>query len=117
MVLLLFISFGKSVSECPAHGARFFGGLRPRRFARRGYAAAEDASREAGLFKAVHPALHGGLRIFRRFFRIFHRGGEEIDFAEGIVRREERVQPVEEGLQLAGNAVVIDRRGEDDRRR
>lgn len=54
------------------------------------------------------------MRPFQRFRRIVGGGGEEIDVAEVVFRGEEGIHPVEEGLQLAGDAVVVNGGGEYD---
>lgn len=79
-----------------------------------GASAGKDGPRQTRLFKAVRPAPDGFLRTFRRFRRILGGGSKEIDFPEPVFRGKERIHPVKERFQLAGNAVVINRGSKDD---
>lgn len=94
-------------SEAAAHGKGLREGGMVLGRAGGGAAAGEGGPRQTRLFKAVHPALDGFLRPFQCFRRIVGGGGEEIDVAEVVFRGKEGIHPVEEGLQLAGDAVVV----------
>ena len=51
---------------------------------------------------------------FSRVWCVVGRDGDEIDVAEAVGLAVERIGPIEEGLQLAADVIIVDRRSKDD---
>lgn len=73
------------------------------------HAAGVEASGIMGLVKAADPAIEGRYGPFRRVRCVVGRDGDEIDVAEAVGLAVERIGPIEEGLQLAADIVIVDR--------
>ena len=82
--------------------------------ARLRHAAGEHRSGEAALFIARDPALKPVDGALVRVRLVLGRRGEQVNVAKRVVRREEGVRAVEQGLELAAHFVVVNGRGEGD---
>lgn len=79
-----------------------------------GDTAGEDLSRQAGMLEAGYPTVEAVLCAFGRHLLVFGCRGEQVDVAEVVVRRVERVGTVKERLHLPAHLVIVDGRCEDD---
>ena len=85
------------------------------RFIGSGHTAAEQGTCQFSLFKTIHPALQSAEGFFRNIFLIFRRHRKHIYFAESVVRRKERIQPVKQRFHLSAHLIIIDGRHENQR--
>ena len=73
------------------------------------HAAGVEASGIMGLVEAADPAIEGRYGPFRRVRRVVGRDGDEVDVAEMVGLTVERIGPIEKGLQLPSDIVIVDR--------
>ena len=78
------------------------------------HAAGVESSGIMGFVETANPAIEGRYGPLGRVRRVIGRYGDEIDVAEAVGLAVERIGPVEEGLQLAADVIIVDRRGKDD---
>ncbi len=76
-------------------------------------AAHEDSTSDLCTLKARHPTLEASDCTLRHRFLVLSCGREENYLAERVVSRKERIEPVEQSLELPRHLVIIDRSGKD----
>ena len=82
--------------------------------ARLRHAAGEHCPGEAALFVACDPALEPVDGTLVRVRLVLGRRGEQVNVPERVVRREEGVGAVEQGLELAAHFIIVNGCGEHD---
>ena len=97
-----------------AYGVRFLQGGVTGYLTHVGDTAGKDVPCQTGVLEASYPAVQAVLRAFGCNLLVFGCRGEQVDVAEVVVRREERIGTVEERLHLPAHLVVVDGGGEDD---
>ena len=78
------------------------------------HATSVEAAGIMGFVEAADPAVESRYGPFCRVRCVIGRYGDEVDIAEAVRLAVERIGPVEEGLQLAADIIIIDGRGKDD---
>lgn len=78
------------------------------------HASGEDGTSQTGMRIAGYPATQSALCTLGHRRAILSRRGEQVDVVEMIIRVEERVTTVQQGLHLATHLIIINRCSEAD---